>query len=86
MYLAIIIPVLLNTGMFALVAFFTRKDERLNNRRCFLTSISIRMRHHQRKIEQEERQTIGEPGHYARIRKEKIEARMEELNEIAKLV
>lgn len=81
MYLAMIAHILLTIGILALYGFYIQKTER----RRLSAHITGRMLELGRKLEAE-RPGLTQPGHYARIRQDKIEARIEELNDVAKWV
>lgn len=70
---------LIVTGAMYLYGEHVQVVQKLHTRAFFFRQIAARMREHAASMEKEERRTLGEPGHHARIRQDKIEERFENL-------
>ncbi len=84
MLILTIAHIFLTIGIIAGFGYYIRRRTRALYKYEILSRLAGRMRYHASRMEREDRVTLGEPGHYARLRAEKIEARVEELNEVAK--
>lgn len=78
--------ILLTIGILLAFGYHIRRRTRALYKYEMLSRLAGRMRYHANTIENNFPERVGEPGHYARIRKEKIEARVEELNKVAEWV
>lgn len=86
MLILTIAHILLTIGIIAGFGYYVRRRTRALYKYEMLSRLAGRMRYHANKIQNNYPERVGEPGHYARLRAEKIEARVEELNEVAKWV
>lgn len=84
MLILTIAHIFLTIGIIAGFGYYVRRRTRALYKYEMLSRLAGRMRYHANKIEREDRGALGQMGHYARLRVEKIEARVEELNEVAK--
>ena len=82
MLILFIAHVLLTIGIIAGFGYYIRRRTRALYKYEMLSRLAGRTRYHASTIENNWPERVGEPGHYARIRKEKIEARVEELNKV----
>lgn len=84
MFILTIIQIIFTIGIIAGFGYYVRRRTRALYKYEMLSRLAGRMRYHANKMQNNYPERVGEPGHYARLRAEKIEARVEELNEVAK--